>query len=186
MGRATADGEALFQWMTPLFPDEDKRHSRLRLAACYLADIGWSEHPDYRAEMVFERILRHPTVGTDHPGRVFLATSVAARHAAIEKSLIRREAGSLLDNEEFERARAIGLAMRLGYTFSGGVISLLQQATLARQTDRLILSLPDHADILVGDTVQRRFVTLARALSCEAEIDYYDPSPPQNLSEMSA
>ena len=62
---------------------------------------------------------------------------------------------------------------------------LLQQAALSRETDRLTLSLPDHADILVGDTVQRRFVILARALSCEAEIDYYD-SESQDLSEMSA
>ena len=186
MGRATADGEALFHWMTPLFPDETERHRRLRLAACYFADIGWSEHPDYRGEMVFERILRHPAVGTDHPGRVFLAVSVSARHAAIDKNLVRREAGALLPNEDFERARAIGLAMRLGYTFSGGVISLLQQAALSRETDRLTLSLPDHADILVGDTVQRRFVTLARALSCEAEIDYYDTAVTQGVSEMSA
>lgn len=173
MGRATADGEALFDWMSPLFPDEESRHRRLRLAACHLADIGWSEHPDYRGEMVFERILRHPSVGTDHPGRVFMALSVASRHSVLDKRLLRREAGALLDRDAMNDARSIGLAMRLGYTLSGGVISLLQTAQLHRTKDRITLILPQHADILVGDVVQRRFMSLAKSLECDAEIDYF-------------
>jgi len=173
-GRTTADGRFLFDWMSPIFPDEDERHQRLRRAACYLADMGWSEHPDYRGDMVFQRILRHPTVGTDHPGRVFIALSVASRHSVIKKEMIKEEAGTLLSPEEETIARAIGLAMRLGYTFSGGVISLLEQMRLHRDKDTLTLSLPDHADILVGDVVERRFGALARLLSCDAEIEYYE------------
>jgi exopolyphosphatase/guanosine-5'-triphosphate,3'-diphosphate pyrophosphatase len=163
--------------MSPLFPGEDARERRLRRAACYLADIGWSEHPDYRAEMVFQRILRHPTVGTDHPGRVFVALCVASRHSVLRKDIIRAEAGSLLKAPEEAKARAVGLAMRLGYTFSGGVISLLAQMRLFREADKLTLSLPDHADILVGDVVERRFRALARLLSCDAEIEYYEAGP---------
>lgn len=172
MGRVTADGEALFKWIDPAFPDETPRQRRLRLAACHLADIGWSEHPDYRAEMVLARIIRHPGVGTDHAGRAFVALAVASRHAAIDPRLIRREMGNLLTQEEADRARAVGLAMRLAYTFSGGVIALLQQARLERTGSRITLLLPDHADILVGDVVGRRFQTMARALFCEAEIAY--------------
>jgi hypothetical protein len=37
--------------------------------------------------------------------------------------------------------------------------------------------LPDHADILVGDVVERRFRALARLLSCDAEIEYYEAGP---------
>ncbi|MDH3701090.1 MAG: exopolyphosphatase [Alphaproteobacteria bacterium] len=182
MGRVTADGEALFHWMTPIFPDETKHQMRFRLAACYLADIGWSEHPDYRAEMVFSRILRHPAVGTDHAGRAFIALAVAARHSALPKELIEREAGWLLSEAETAQARAIGMAMRLAYTYSGGVISLLKQAALSRRDRRLTLSLPDHADILVGDVVDRRFLSLAKALSCEAEIEYYLPNGEAKIS----
>ena len=172
MGRVTADGEALFNWIDPIFTDESPRQRRLRLAACHLADIGWSEHPDYRAEMVLARIIRHPGVGTDHAGRAFMALTVASRHSALDPRLIRREMGNLLSPEEAKRARAVGLAMRLAYTFSGGVIALLQQARLERNGDRITLLLPDHADILVGDVVARRFRTLARAMSCAAEIEY--------------
>lgn len=177
MGRMTADGETLFDWIDPVFADETPHQRRLRLAACHLADIGWSEHPDYRAEMVFSRIIRHPGVGTDHAGRAFMALAVASRHAALDERLLKREMGDLLSAEETERARAVGLAMRLAYTFSGGVISLLQRARLERDGARMTLSLPDHADILVGDVVERRFNALARALSCEAEIEYAGEMP---------
>jgi exopolyphosphatase/guanosine-5'-triphosphate,3'-diphosphate pyrophosphatase len=173
VGRATADGELLFNWMSPLFPGESPRQTRLRLAACHLADIGWSEHPDYRGEMVFDRILRHSTVGTDHPGRVFMALAVASRHTMLKKEAIREETGTLLSVEDETTARVVGMAMRLGYTFSGGVISLLALIRLRRDANKVTLSLPDHADILVGDVVERRFQALARLLSCEPAIEYY-------------
>lgn len=186
MGRVTADGEALFDWIDPVFADETPRQRRLRLAACHLADIGWSEHPDYRAEMVLARIIRHPGVGTDHAGRAFMAFAVASRHAAIDRRLVKREMGDLLTAEEADRARAVGLAMRLAYTFSGGVIALLQQARLERNGDRITLLLPDHADILVGDVVARRFQTLAKAVSCEAEIEYVDDMPADDEGRLRA
>lgn len=186
IGRATADGEFLFNWMSPLFPGEPERQKRLRLAACHLADIGWSEHPDYRAEMVFDRILRHSTVGTDHPGRVFMALCVASRHTMMKKETIREEAGTLLRDEDEVTARVVGMAMRLGYTFSGGVISLLAQMRLRRDANKVTLSLPEHADILVGDVVERRFQALARLLSCDYAIEYYQNAGGRPLTQKSA
>jgi exopolyphosphatase/guanosine-5'-triphosphate,3'-diphosphate pyrophosphatase len=186
VGRATADGEFLFNWMSPLFPGETPRQQRLRLAACHLADIGWPEHPDYRGEMVFDRILRHSTVGTDHPGRVFMALAVASRHTVVKNDMIREEAGTLLSDEDETRARIIGLAMRLGYTFSGGVIALLEQMRLRRDADTVTLSLPEHADILVGDVVQRRFHALARMLACDGKIEYYKPAAARAAAQQSA
>jgi hypothetical protein len=66
--------------------------------------------------------------------------------------------------------------MRLGYTVSGGVISLLEQTALRRENDELVLELPEHADVLVGDVVQRRFKALAKMLRCAPRIDYIKAS----------
>ena len=63
--------------------------------------------------------------------------------------------------------------MRLGYTVSGGVISLLEQTALRRVKDDLVLQLPEHADVLVGDVVQRRFKALAKALECTPRVEYF-------------
>jgi exopolyphosphatase/guanosine-5'-triphosphate,3'-diphosphate pyrophosphatase len=171
-GRATADGEALYHWMTPMFPGESEREARLRRAACLLADLEWSEHPDYRVEHALLRILRYPLVGVDHAGRAYMGLAVASRHSRVRKKLHNRFLRRLLDDREAGRARVTGLAMRLGYTVSGGVISLLEQTALRREDDDLVLELPDHADVLVGDVVQRRFKALAKALRCTPRVDY--------------
>jgi len=142
----------------------------LRRAACLLADLEWSEHPDYRAEHALLRILRYPLIGVDHPGRAYMALAVASRHAKVKEELIARFLRDLLDRADLSRARAAGLAMRLAYTFSGGVISLLEQTALRRDGNRLKLELPDHADVLVGDVVQSRFRTLAQELGCQPRI----------------
>jgi len=175
-GRATADGETLYHWMTPAFPDETAREARLRRAACLLADLEWSEHPDYRVEHALLRILRYPLVGVDHPGRAYMGLAVASRHSRVRKKLHDRFLRRLLDERETARARAAGLAMRLGYTVSGGVISLLEQTALRRENGVLVLELPDHADVLVGDVVQRRFKALAKALECTPKVEYIKAS----------
>ncbi len=168
--RATADGEALFRWTSPAFADETANEARLRRAACLLADLEWSEHPDYRAEHALLRILRYPLIGVDHPGRAYMGLAVASRHAKVRDSLLERYLRSLLDGAEMRRAKAAGLAMRLAYTFSGGVISLLEQTALRREGARLKLELPSHADVLVGNVVQSRFRSLAQELGCESRI----------------
>ena len=174
-GRVTVDGEALYHWMGPAFPDENEHEKRLRRAACLLADLEWSEHPDYRAEHALLRILRYPMVGVDHPGRAFMGLAVSSRHAQVRPQLYERFLKPLLGDAEAKRARAIGLAMRLAYTLSGGVISLLEETHIRREGDILIFELPESADVLVGDVVQRRFRALAKIMECEPQFSFVKP-----------
>ena len=56
-------GEALFWWVMPVFEDlprlfPDRRGEILRAAACMLADVGATLHPDDRARIAFEIVLR--------------------------------------------------------------------------------------------------------------------------------
>jgi hypothetical protein len=99
-----------------------------------------------------------------------MGLAVASRHAKVRDSLLERYLRSLLDGAELRRAKAAGLAMRLAYTFSGGVISLLEQTALRREGNKLKLELPSHADVLVGDVVQSRFRSLAQELGCKPHI----------------
>ena len=69
--------------------------------------------------------------------------------------------------------------MRLAYTLTGGAIGLLETSRLERDGERLFLILPSHADILVGDVVERRFRSLAKALRCEYEVVFVEEAQPQ-------
>ena len=76
IGHFSLRGNELLEWMTPLFTEEKSEKRRLRLAACLLSDIGWNEHPDYRAEHAFHRVLRIPFAGLTHANRVLLAEAI--------------------------------------------------------------------------------------------------------------
>lgn len=165
MGRSVEDGSAFCRWITPAMPDERFGAARLRLAACHLSDIGLSEHPEYRAEQVFLRILRMPLVGITHPERVRVAFSVASRHAAIGNLIRRWEVSEFLCDDDVEEARVTGLALRLAYTVSGGVTRILESTRLERTGEKLALHMPDQ--IPHPETVGRRLGALAKALGCD-------------------
>ncbi len=168
MGRGGSGGDLLAEWIAPALDGVAPR--KLRLAACHLSDIGWSEHPDYRAEQVFLRILRMPLTGADHRERVMLGLAVASRHASLGSSLKRLGLRQLINREEERQSTVTGLAMRLAYTISGGALSVLRQFRLQRTSKTLVLTGPEDGQILVGNTVQRRLRTLAEKLGLDHAI----------------
>lgn len=161
-GRFAMHGEEILHWMSPLFNGERAADRRLRLAACLLSDIGWSEHPDYRAQHAFARVLRIPYPGLRHEDRVLLATAMLVRYKGdLDDPLVTSVRG-LLDDNGSARARTIGLALRLAHTVSGGAPGLLPQCPLAMSNDHLSLSLPDP--VFLSEAVERRLASLARHL----------------------
>ena len=165
MGRGGSGGQFLADWIAPAL--EDIVPGNLHLAACHLSDIGWSEHPDYRAEQVFLRIMRMPLTGADHRDRIMLGLAVASRHSAMQSTLKRLRLDKLLTKRQKRQAAGIGLAMRLAYSISGGALSVLEQFRLERRVEGLMLTGPDDAHILVGNTVQRRLRALAESLDLD-------------------
>jgi len=173
--RFDVTGEDLFAWMSPLFGKEAAEQKRLRLAACLLGDIAWNEHPDYRADQAFWRILRLPVTGIDHSSRTFLATAVGARYGNDYGGIVGGDAGErvamLIDDEDTERAELIGRALRLAFTLSAGNRRIL--ATTEIQVDRkyLSLNLPKRKGAaLLGDMVIRRFENVAKTIGRKPRI----------------
>jgi exopolyphosphatase/guanosine-5'-triphosphate,3'-diphosphate pyrophosphatase len=164
-------GQEIFDWLSPLFPDEPAEHSRIRMAVCLLSDIAWSEHPDYRATHAFQRVLRLPFAGLSHRNRAIMALAVALRHQS-ERNVDNLAPVLKLLNEEAEtRARTLGAGLRLGYTLSGGVPGLLSTVRLRRDEGALYLTLPGDGATFTSEVVQRRLQSLARALNVEGVVE---------------
>ncbi len=162
---------ALITWTNPLFPAETGAQRRLREAACWLSDIGTHEHPEYRAEQAFLRILRQSGLGLDHHARAFLALTMALRYEAQPESPFLAPARSLLDMHAARRAETLGIALRLAYTLSAGTPQLLAGTTLTIAPGRLILSLAEANGVFAGESVLRRLDRLAQMLGLEAETE---------------
>ncbi|HTV44193.1 MAG TPA: Ppx/GppA family phosphatase [Stellaceae bacterium] len=168
--RFAPDGDRLQQWTARLFANLPERSRRLHRAACWLADIAWIEHPDYRAEQAFTRCLRLPFAALNHRDRVFVAAVLHARYAGSVDDPVRAATRPLLDASATAEARTLGLALRLAYTMSGGAIGLLTETSLGREGNSVILEVPAGDSRFDGETVPRRLDAVARTLGAGAAL----------------
>jgi exopolyphosphatase/guanosine-5'-triphosphate,3'-diphosphate pyrophosphatase len=162
--RGRIDGDRLEQWIAPLFGGQSPEPQRVRRAACWLSDIAWSEHPNYRAEQAFTRSLRMPIGAISHHERVYIASALHARYGGAPDDPVKAATRALLDDDDVAEARTLGLALRLAYTLCGGALDLLSEVALSRDNDDLVLELPASGSLFQGEAVERRLGALGRAL----------------------
>jgi exopolyphosphatase/guanosine-5'-triphosphate,3'-diphosphate pyrophosphatase len=170
LGRDPSLPPALFAWTDPLFPGEVGEARRLREAACWMSDIGSHDHPEYRAEQAYLRILRQPGIGLDHHARAFLGLTLAVRYEAEPEAPFLAAAGQLLGLEAAQRATILGVALRLAYTLSAGTPDLLARTRLDAN-HRLTLRLAEGSGVFAGESVTRRLERLAQVLGLEARTE---------------
>jgi exopolyphosphatase/guanosine-5'-triphosphate,3'-diphosphate pyrophosphatase len=166
-GRDPALPPALLAWTDPLFPAQSGEALRLREAACWMSDIGSHDHPDYRAEQAFLRILRQPGIGLDHHARAFLGLTLAVRYDAEPDAPFLAATRTLLSVDATRMATLLGCALRLAYTLSAGTPDLMAGTRL--QVDHtLTLRLAEGGGVFAGESVTRRLERLAAALGVPA------------------
>lgn len=174
--RSHAFGEALFWWVAPLFEGlprvfSDNRGEVLRACACLLADIGATLHPDDRARIAFELVLRAPYPAASHVERVFLARIMARRYGAkldeIEPKLVKR----LLDEDLLAHADVLGAALRLGAELSGRSADLLTKCKLGLVDGHLVLSTSSNMAGLIAETVVKRLEQLGAVLKVPVAVE---------------
>jgi exopolyphosphatase/guanosine-5'-triphosphate,3'-diphosphate pyrophosphatase len=170
-GRDPSLPPALLAWTDAVFEEESREQAALRAASCWVADIGSHDHPDYRAEQAFYRVLRQPGVGLDHHQRAFLALVVALRYEAEANAPYLATAKTLLDVQAVRRAEQLGAALRLAFTLSGGTPVLLRGTSLRRRGGEIQLRLIEGSGVFAGESVQRRLDALAAALGLSATVE---------------
>jgi exopolyphosphatase/guanosine-5'-triphosphate,3'-diphosphate pyrophosphatase len=168
-------GLGLEAWLGPTFTKLDPvfqgRDATLIAAACRLADLGARLHPDHRADLAFDQVLRAPIAGMNHPERAFLACAAFARHSSAPTTPEPQVIARVLTPERRQRARALGAAIRLGCDIAGRNAGLLAQARLTLEGERLRLSTADGwNDMLLGEQIAKRFNTLAQTLKLRLEL----------------
>lgn len=164
----------LCNWTDGLFnygrQSEAPTQTRLRHAACMLADISWRANPDYRSGRALTIISQAAIVGVDHPGRIFIALAVYFRYQGINTKQAPREFTDLLSEDEVERARVLAGAMRLAYVLTGAITGLLPKIKLTVEGKSLVLELPKKLSALYGEAVDKRLSQLAGVMGLDPEI----------------
>ncbi|HEY6980155.1 Ppx/GppA family phosphatase [Reyranella sp.] len=160
----------IFDWLTPVFAGESAPERTLRTAACHLSDISWNDHPDYRAEQAYVRVLHLPAPGMSHRDRAVLAMTLTYRYKSDPRSATVDTALRLSDGKGRSFARRLGACLRLAYNLSGGAPGLLPQIELRRTERDLRLIVPPLLKRSLGDVTARRLESAAEAFDLKSVI----------------
>ncbi|WP_425065388.1 exopolyphosphatase [Reyranella sp.] len=162
--------QEIFDWLSPVFAGESESERILRTAACHLSDISWDDHPDYRADQAYFRVLHLPAPGMSHRERAILAMTLTYRYKSDPKAAMIDTALRLTDSKGRSFARRLGACLRLAYNLSGGAPGLLPQLQLRRTERELRLLVPTALKRSLGDVTARRLETAAQAFELKPMI----------------
>lgn len=128
-------------------------------AAAYMIDAGARMHPDHRAQLVFDHVLRAPIPKLTHRDRLIAAYALACRNSY--KFKMSPKLAALLADRDALFARQLGTAMRLAAVFSGRSGPILKHAHLSLTADSLCLEIGLSHRNMVSETVRRRLKQLS-------------------------
>lgn len=153
--------------------DETRDETSLRHAACYLSDLGWRAHPDYRGEHALNMIAYANFTGVDHAGRAFLALAASYRHIGLEQEIDTRMK-SLVSVRTLERARVLGAVLRVAFVLTAAMPGILPRLGIEATLDRLSLRLPADLAALKNERLCNRFRELGTLLTRAAVLEIAD------------
>ena len=142
---------------------ETPEEARLRKVACYLSDIGWRGHPDYRGEQSVDMVAYGSLSGVDHPGRAFLAEALAVRYMGLKHKSVSQSLMALAGPAANMKARLLGATFRVAYPMSAAMPGVLPRTRFSLENGRLMLHLPRDLEFLAGEHLEGRLEQLAGA-----------------------
>ncbi|WP_404403739.1 Ppx/GppA family phosphatase [Pelagibacterium halotolerans] len=141
---------------------ETRDEERLRIASCYISDIGWRAHPDYRGEQSVDMVAFSDIIGIGHPGRAFLAQTLAYRYMGFKQKSASERLLALAGEALNARARLLGAFFRVAYPLTAAMPGILPQTSFAVRGETLVLRLPGDLAFLDGERLYGRHKQLAQ------------------------
>jgi len=165
--RSPAHAEDLIEFtadfLTAIHVSETPAEERLRKVACYLSDIGWRGHPDYRGEQSVDLVAYGSLTGVDHPARAFLAETLAVRYMGLKHKSMSQSLMALAGPAANMKARLLGATFRVAYPMSAAMPGVLPRAHFSLENGTLVLHLPPDLAFLSGEHLEGRLDQLAGA-----------------------
>lgn len=165
LSRFSYHGDAIADWIAPLFEAEPLEYQRLRHAACLLADCAWNSHPEYRCEHAAELALEGNWPGMTARDRAMLAAALFTAYGGNRPAppLL----GLLADAQAIHAARRWGLAIRLAQRLDGGTGVALTATRLYQQDGQARLEYAPDFSHFASSSVKRRLKQLSEAMDAQ-------------------
>lgn len=164
--RSPLHSKELVDWSEGAFEalgiTETADERRYRTAACYLADIGWRAHPDYRAAQSLGIISNAGFVGLNHEGRAYLSLANFHRYQGLGQKVEVPTIAQLAGKRATLRARLLAALFRVGYLYSASTPGVLPKIKFEKTADGIVMVLPDDISDLSGERPDLRLKQLSR------------------------
>ena len=154
--------------LPPVFDDNALFEARLNEAAFILADMAAIMHPDHRADIARQLVLRGAFTGAGHVGRVYLGLITGTRYN--RKYVLEDLDVSVLSEAQIDRAKSVALLIRVAAEFSGRTDRILKRARISATKNELVLTVQSKHKDLVSEGVEKRLGHLASHMGLKAEI----------------
>jgi exopolyphosphatase/guanosine-5'-triphosphate,3'-diphosphate pyrophosphatase len=163
-------GQALYDFVLPVFPGAGEADRRIMMAACLLHDVSWRAHPDYRHDVCFEYATRANLGGLTHQERVFLGLALLHRYKNNREGSQHAALFSLLPPERIKAAETLGKALRFGAMFA--IDNPATAGALKRYPRRKVLelTLTPKGRALFGEVAEARLSSLANSMGARVEV----------------
>lgn len=148
---------------------EDENEKRYREAVCYLADIAWRVHPDYRGLQASNQIAFGVYSGIDHVGRVFAALTVFYRNEGLVSDKKAPDIINLATHDTIDRAKILGAFMRISNLFCASNSGILPETFWTMNDKRLLLNIPEKYQDLIGYRPVGRLQQLSKLINIPAQ-----------------
>ena len=173
LARAPGYADELLDWTHAFLESaglpESVDERRLREASCYLSEVNWRAHPDYRGVQSFNLVSSAILPGVDHQGRAFLSLVATLRYVGFDED-IAVQSRNLMSAKMIDRALVLGATMRVASVLTAGMRHVLARAPLSATRTKLTLTLPPAMADLGSDRLLGRVKGLAKLMGREAAI----------------
>ena len=170
MSRSPSYADDLIAWTKTFLQSVELEETiddrRLREAACYLSEVNWRAHPDYRGIQSFNLVSSAILPGVDHAGRSFLSLAATLRYVGLDEE-VAMQIRSLMPAKMIDRASVIGAAMRIASVLAAGMPGVLPRAPLTGQKGKIVLALPTALADLGNERLANRVKGLAKLMGRE-------------------
>lgn len=170
MARFPKHGDKLIKWTDGLFPNQEQDKRRIREAICHLSEISHTSHPDFKAQLAFDRSIVGRFVGVSHKERALISLGLYASYGGEQDSKTILPATKILNRGEIKEAIGIGLLVQFAQKFTGGTDRPLKKTRLFQEDKKLVLEIRQKDAVLISKSVSQRFAGVASLFGLEPDI----------------
>lgn len=176
--RSPLHAQELADWTGNVFPlfgiEESAESARYRQAACFLADISWRAHPDYRGLQALNIIANGAFASVSHAGRAYIALSNYYRYEGLYDDGLSHTLAQVATAEFQRRAKLLGGLFRILYLFSASMHGILPDIEMVRAPAKdaadLYLLVPKKYSDMIGERLAGRVQQIHRIFDKQIDI----------------